>query len=203
MPIKQRFFLTGIITGILLVTIWLNANANPHQQTPPLPTDGWRVCQDLGVGSVPGLGEDRQRFVLCNPPTGWQVQVYCLNPGVTPPGVGAYCSLVSGNTFWCGDTVQQLELYGILQIPPTPTATATATNTATPTATALPPTATLQPSQTPPPAATQAPTVIATAVVRVAPGGPGNLGVISIGILFSSALLAGAVILARRQSRSR
>ncbi|TLN01881.1 cell surface glycoprotein related protein, partial [bacterium] len=96
-----------------------------------------------------------------------------------------------------------LELYGILQIPPTPTATATATNTATPTATALPPTATLLPSQTPPPAATQVPTVGVTAAVRVAPGGPGNLGVISIGILFSSAILAGAVILARRQSRSR
>lgn len=197
MPIKRRFFLTGIITGILLFTIWLNANANPHIQAPPLPTDGWRVCQDLGVGSVPGLGEDRQRFVLCNPPTGWQVQVYCLNPGVTPPGVGDYCSLVGGTTFWCGDAVQQLEFYGILQIPPTPTATATATNTAT----TIPPTATVLPSQTLPPAATQAPTVVATAVIRVAPGGPGNLGIISISILFSSAVIAGAFILSRQKSR--
>lgn len=189
----QRHLLTGLITFILTFSIWFIARADALQQAPPLPTDGWRVCQDLGVGSIPGLGEDRQRFVLCNNPTGWQVQVYCLNPGVTPPPVGAYCSLVSGSTFWCGNGVQQLEFYAILQLPPTPTATATAT------ATSIPPTLTPLPSQTQP-AATRAPTAAATTVVRVAPGGPGNLGLFIAGSLLSAMLLAGIVLLIRRKS---
>lgn len=198
----QRHILTGLLTLVLTFSIAYIARAEALQQAPPLPTDGWRVCQDLGIGSVPGLGEDRQRFVLCNPPTGWQVQAYCLNPGVTPPSVGAYCSMVSDSTFWCGDGIQQLEFYGILQLPPTPTSTFTATATSTATTTSIPPTFTPGPSQTAP-AATRAPTTAATPVVRVAPGGPGNREWIVAGAVLLSSLLAGVAWLIHRKILSR
>lgn len=226
-----RFFLTGLLTYILLLAVLLNVKASPSRQTPPLPSEGWRVCQDLGVGSVPGLVEDRQRFALCNPPTGWEVQAYCLNPGVTPPGIGALCSLIGESTFWCGDTIQQLELYAILQIPPTPTETPTATATNTPSATPTPtetatntptetatsiPTATASstPLQTSTPIATRPPAIASPTptvagpsatppLPRVAPGGPGNLAAVSISILLSGALFVGLITFVRRSTRMR
>lgn len=219
-----RFFLAGLFTCILLLDVLFTVKASPNRQTPPLPTEGWRVCQDLGVGSVPGLAEDRQRFAVCNPSTGWEVQAYCLNPGVTPPGIGTLCSLVGESTFWCGDTVQQLELYGILQIPPTPTETSTATATNTPSATPTPtatatntPTATASSIPTATASSTPLPTstLVATRppaiasptstppLPRVAPGGPGNLEAVSISILLAGALLAGLITIVRQYKRPR
>lgn len=202
----HRYLLAGFVTFLLTISIGFIAKAEAPLQAPPLPTEGWRVCEDLGIGSVPGLGENRQRFVLCNNPTGWQVLVYCLDPGMTPPSVGAYCSLINDGTFWCGDGIQQLEFYEIYQLPPTPTSTATdtatSTATATATATSIPPTLTPLPSQTVP-AATQAPTTVVTNVVRVAPGGPGNLGWLIAGLSLTTGVLAGFFVLIRRASRTK
>lgn len=197
MPNKQRLILMRLSISLLLVCAWLISSPRALGQTPPLPSDGWRVCQDLGVGAVPGLAEERQRFVLCRIPPGWQVQVYCLDPGVTPPAVGTYCSLLGDNVFWCGDSVQQLSLYGILQYPPTATATQTPTATLTATATNIPPSATPIPSQTAPATRTSAP----RATARTAPGGPGNLEPISLGVLLVFAGLTGTVVLARKYLR--
>lgn len=197
MHIKDRLFITAIIVSLLFVSTRLSAKANAPRQTPPLPVEGWRVCEDFGVGSIPGLGEPRQRFGICN--NGWEVQAYCLNPGETPPTVGEYCSMLNDDVFWCGDGIQQLQLFAILQIPPTPTPTPTATNTPTPTPTTIPPTATAVPSQTPP-AATQAPTARPTNIVRVSPGGPGNLGEVAFSAFLSIAGLAGIAWLMRRRA---
>lgn len=224
MPKKDRTLLIGLIFNLLFLSTWFDAKASAARQTPPLPTEGWRVCEDLGVGTVPGLGEERQRFLVCNNPAGWEVQAYCLDPGQTPPSVGAYCSLVGENTLWCGDAVQQIEIYAILQIPPTPSATPTATQTSTatmtptatpsptstmtstatpiPSASAVPPSATPLPSQTAP-AATQAPAPRPTATQRIAPGGPGNLGRIGLGALLTGTMLIGMVLLVRKGSRRR
>jgi len=122
-----------------------------------LPEFGWTVCADFGVGLVPGLGEYRQRFDLCNG-AGWRIQAYCLDPGVEAHPIGMICSL-TGGVFWCGDNVQELKEYLIIETPvpvvitltPTPTATETVTLTATSTNTPTP-------SQTP----SATPTAIAT-----------------------------------------
>lgn len=192
---KYPWLAIGCITGLLFVLLWINVKASSLRQT-TLPSEGWRVCRDLGVGSIPDLGEDRQRFAICLNPPGWEVQAYCLNPGDTPPEEGAYCSLLGGNTFWCGDAVQQLRLYAILQIPPTPTSTPTATSTATATATFLP-TASPVPSQTPRPAATQA----RTPTQRVVPGGPGNRARITFEILLGGLIFTGLAAWLWKRSR--
>ena len=123
--------------------------SNPRAQG-DLPEFGWTVCADLGVGPVPGLGEYRQRFDLCNG-AGWRIQAYCLDPGVEAPATGTICSL-TGGVIWCGENVQKLKEYLIIETP-LPTATETVTLTATSTNT---PTAT--PSQTP----SATPTAMAT-----------------------------------------
>jgi hypothetical protein len=109
-----------------------------------LPQHGWTICEDLGVGYEPGMPEERQMFRLCHS-AGWELIAYCLDPGVDPPGVGRYCSMINDDVFWCGDDVQELNRLYPLQTPtdppvdpdtPTPTPTWTSTPTHTPTSTA-------------------------------------------------------------------
>ncbi len=116
------------------------------------PVDNWIVCQNLGVGVVPGLPDERQRFRLCHDQAGWEVVAYCLQPDLPAPVVGTICSLIDEDTFFCGSGIQNLRVYGVVQTPsPTPTATTTPTTTPTPT-----------PSETP------------RTTPRPRPGGAGN-----------------------------
>src|SRR5512141_1363949 len=64
------------------------------------PIYGWRVCEDLGQGTIPGIGT-RQRFRLCQG-DGWVVAAYCLDVGKTPPPLNTLCSYVSATNIWCG-----------------------------------------------------------------------------------------------------
>jgi len=107
-----------------------------------MPTDGWLVCADLGILPVPGGGE-AQHMILCN--DGWRVHVYCIEPAKPAPPRDQLCSMVNATDFWCGDQVQLLREFDILETPtatlaptetPTPTSTSTPTATATATATA-------------------------------------------------------------------
>jgi hypothetical protein len=120
-----------------------------------LPTDGWTLCIDLGVGPVPGQAGNLQRVQMCHA-SGWQVQAFCLEPNKPVPPVNTLCSMVSSTDFWCGDTFQQLREFQIVVTPqadtPTPSFTPTATATATPTVTATGPTLTPRVTAARPPA---------------------------------------------------
>jgi hypothetical protein len=168
-----------------------------------LPVYDWMVREDLGRGQVPG-GPYAQRFVVGHD-DGWEVLAYCIDPNDPEPEVGTACQLIDADTFWCGDNVQQLRQYQIVQTPApptstpthTPTHTATATHTNTPTSTATntaTPTATATSTSRALPSATAAlpPTRTATltattqaltqppgptATPRPKMGGEGNLGV--------------------------
>ena len=99
------------------------------------PVNGWIVCQNLGIGPIPGIPGTRQRFILCHP-SGWQVRVYCLDTSKPPPPLGHSCRRVSSDTYWCGNVYQPLREYQLLAtstIVPTPTLTPTPTSTPTPT----------------------------------------------------------------------
>jgi hypothetical protein len=205
--------LVALLASVLPAFIPI-ASASGLKQTGSLPSQGWRVCGDLGIGTVPGVGLVRQRFALCRGDD-WKVESYCLNPGQTAPANGTFCSLVASDTFWCGDSVQQLQLYQIVQTPaPTPRPSSTLTPSFTPipsfTPTPVTPTVTLTPpgitpfangSPTPTPntpVVTNAPTHTRTpssaGPSRPKPGGPGNLGYVLTGA-FSTLLvlfLAGA-----------
>jgi hypothetical protein len=160
----------------------------PAQQV--LPPEGWQLCQDLGMVNIPGVG-DRQLFQMCQG-EGWEVQAYCLDPGMPVPQLGDTCSLLGGNTFWCGDGIQQLQLFQILETPVPSTSTPTPTPTLTPTLTPIP---TLTPSPT---ATGQQPTPgpdtpVPTLPSRPTPGGPGNGNIFLIlGSLAAGLILAGA-----------
>lgn len=121
----------------------LSALLAPHSfQQDEMPVYGWIVCADMGIGPVPGVSDPRQRFRLCHP-DGWRVRVYCIQPEWLPPALGASCSRFNDTDFFCGQNVQNLRIYAVLDTPtPTPTFTPTATNTPVPTATS-------QPTQTP------------------------------------------------------
>lgn len=120
------------------------------------PIEGWTICQDLGVGPVPGVGQPRQRFKLCHP-DGWQVTTYCLRPDLPAPALGATCTRVNENTYNCGNGIQPVREYQVNQTPtvipsPTDTPTATITPTVTQTTTFQPTaTNTLVPYPTPTP----------------------------------------------------
>jgi hypothetical protein len=125
------------------------------------PVDGWIVCQDLGIGPVPGLPGPRQRLLLCHP-SGWQVRVYCLDTTKPPPPIGHSCTRTGWDTYRCGKIYQPLREYRIQTTPtstPTPSPTATQTPTLTPTATAT---------------STSTPAPVVVTPVRVRPGGGGN-----------------------------
>ncbi len=104
-----------------------------------MPQYGWYICEDLGMGFVPGMPEERQMFILCHN-QGYQVMAYCLDPGYPPPNNGRHCSMLSQDVFWCGDDVQELRIIEQQQTPtdppfepdtPTPTPSRTVTLTAT------------------------------------------------------------------------
>lgn len=149
-----------------------------------LPSEGWRVCADLGLGTAPGAPGETQLFEICQG-DGWTIRAYCLDPGMPIPPVGDFCTLMNGDTFWCGDEVQELRLYQVIGTPLPPSLTPTLTPTHTPTVISMP-AATGQPGL-PQPFATGTPeteTPTATIYVRPAAGGPTNVGFFSgMGIL--------------------
>lgn len=207
--IRYTRLAAGLLVCLLFGLLWL-FTAHPaesaRQAQEGLPTYGWEVCADYGVGPVPGLGENRQRFALCHA-DGWKLQAYCLDPGVDAPPAGRICQRIDADRYWCGDTVQRLAEYGVIETPgptDTPTPTASATSTSTPTATQTPtvtasatsiltdtPTATPTSSITPMPTSTpqeqrfDTPTPTpararptATPYKRPRPGGPGNANLV-------------------------
>ncbi len=104
------------------------------------PIHGWTVCADLGSGLIPGVGS-RQRFQVCEA-SGWELLTYCLETEKPAPAVGVMCSFVNSTDLWCGELVQLVRVYTVLQTPaptPTRTQTPTSTRTSTPTRTPLNP----------------------------------------------------------------
>ncbi len=194
----------GLLVIVLIVlAIWFRSPSNRPRPFPdtvpqlqePRPIYDWYVCEEMGVGSVPGVSDPRLRFRVCHN-EGWELLAYCLQPNWPPPEEGAACALIDDNTFWCGEGLQNLREYAILQTPiptttptlaqtaaPTPTATATpVTATPTPatplaTATSTPAAGTITPSApTATPAAPTATQPSAIATQRPSPGGQGYLG---------------------------
>jgi len=98
------------------------------------PSNNWRVCRDLGVGPVPGLGTRRQRFRLCHS-DGWEVLVYCLQPDLPAPAIGTRCSRINNDTYHCGSGMQRLREYSVVETPIPPR-----TSIPVPSRTPLPPT---------------------------------------------------------------
>jgi hypothetical protein len=119
------------------------------------PVSGWYVCQDLGIGSVPGVPDLRQRFQLCHD-EGWIVNTYCTQPGLPVPPLGRSCTRIGEEKYSCGTNNQLLRKYQILS---TPVDTATPVDTPTPNAT---PTQTITP---PPVIATETPTNTPTSIL--------------------------------------
>jgi hypothetical protein len=119
---------------------------------------------------------------------GWRVDTYCMNPGMPVPQLSVYCSQTSPGVFWCGNGVQMLQQYAILETPgPQPSRTPTRRPTATSTFTSTPvANRTTQPQQggTPIP-------VTATPYYRPQAGGPGNIEVGAV-LLAGFALFAGS-----------
>lgn len=211
-------YLLILLAVIVPLVLPFHAAARPMLQD-DLPPEGWTVCVAGGMQFIPEVGENRQVFEVCHG-EGWRYQAYCTQPSVPIPSIGVFCSLLPGGVLWCGDAVQQLQLYAILQTPEataTPTNTATATVTLTSTATnTLTPTATVTPTGTPvqatrtltetateEAAATTTPPVVRTFLPgddRPRPGGPGNVE--AAGVVLGAVLgpLAGFVLLRRRNA---
>lgn len=170
-----------------------------------MPIEGWIVCQDLGIGPVPGLPDNRQRFILCHP-SGWEVRVYCLDVGDPPPNIGRNCTRINEDTYFCGNAFQRLREYRVLV---TPTDTPTPTNTPTPTSTPTP-------TQTPTPTFTSTSTATATSTAtphapvvtpsrRPRPGGRGNAWLVGWavgGAGFFLLYAAGAIYLVIRRRKN-
>lgn len=192
----------GLLVIILVVlVIWFRSPTSRPRPLPknipllqePRPIYDWYVCEDLGLGPVPGVSDPRQRFRVCHD-EGWEVLAYCLQPNWPAPELGAACALIDDDTFWCGEGLQNLREYAILQTPvPTPTQAPIQTETPTPTSSFTPIAATQTPgtplatATSSPAAGTGTPTVpTATPVVpattpaviatqRPSPGGSGYL----------------------------
>jgi hypothetical protein len=182
---KRLPFLLGVLLLLLLASgeRWPQASAAelalPFEDIfiAPLgdkPEQNWRVCRDLGVGNVPGLGIRRQRFRLCHA-QGWEVLTYCLEPNLPAPAVGTRCTRTDANTYWCGSGLQRLREYSVEETPTVaavtqaPTATSTSTPTLTPTATRTPPTPPSAPTRGAP-----TPKARSRATPRIPAGGRGN-----------------------------
>lgn len=181
----QNVSLMGIITSLFLTASILFGRqvmqiSGNSLNDDDMPVYGWVVCEDLGMGDVPGVPDPVQIFRLCNQPA-WELLAYCLEPEIPPPPEGTICERIDANTFWCGDGYQQLRQFQILQtptpVPPdTPTPTQTPTYTATYTSS---PTSTVTLTNTPIPTATS--TITPTTVItptetpRPAMGGKGNV----------------------------
>lgn len=186
---RLPFILGGLILILLATGVrW----SQPTSAAPALPFDelfiapqgekpeqNWRVCRDLGVGNVPGLGIRRQRFRLCHS-QGWEVLAYCLEPSLPAPAVGTRCSRTNANTYWCGSGLQRLREYSVQETPtaaappsPVPTETALPTPTNSPPPPAAPPSAPPE-TATPERRAEATPERRARATQRVRAGGRGN-----------------------------
>lgn len=197
---KRYLLFVGAILfliGIIAASIYFQSVSKRPRPLPKnlplqindLPVYEWYVCEVLGEGPVPGVPEPRLRFRVCHD-EGWQILAYCLQPNWPAPEVGASCALIDSDTFWCGEGIQNLRQYALLQTPtpsPSPTPLITPTYTPTPTPTLAPATATPStplPTQTTSPiAATATPTSVpsaptqpaATPISRPSPGGSGLL----------------------------
>jgi hypothetical protein len=147
------FMTSFLLIGLEIVYPKLNVS-----QPKDMPIDGWVICEDLGIGEVPGH-TPAQRFRLCNGDS-WELLAYCLNQSLPAPPEGTVCERINEDTFWCGDEYQPIRIYEIQ-----PTSTAVPTETATRTATPAPtkthtPTHTLThtPTHTPTHTSTHTPT---------------------------------------------
>jgi hypothetical protein len=89
-----------------------SADALPQLANKPI--YNWRICQDLGIGPVPGLYEPRQRLRLCHN-KGWEVLAYCLRPDLPVPQLGTKCTRVSEDSYWCGNGIQPVKEYELIQ----------------------------------------------------------------------------------------
>ncbi len=144
----KKTLVYSLLLMILLSAGWTvfffhASQANARDLNQSYPQHGWYICADLGVGFEPGMPEPRQMFLLCHP-DGWQLKAYCLDPGYEPPEENRHCSMISDDTFWCGDDVQELGILDPVQTPtvppfepdtPTLSLTFTQTQTLTPTQT--------------------------------------------------------------------
>ncbi len=195
-----------LLTAALLIQVENNPSleVNAKDVMIDMPLYNWHVCEDLWLGDVPGVPDQRVRLRLCSN-QGWEILAYCLQPHLEAPPIDTTCENTGDDTYWCGDEYQLLRAYDIL-VTPTPTATntntPTATNTNTPTATNTNmPTATATATATSTPTPTNTPTATntqegpppvstATAPPRTGPGGKGNLEWISLAFLAGGSLLA-------------
>lgn len=174
-------FILIIIGSVAGTSTFNSAIAAPLTQE-SLPGEGWQVCADLGLGELPGGGGLTQHFEVCQG-GGWIVRAYCLDPGMPIPPIGASCSLMNGDTFWCGDGIQELRLSQILA---TPSPTITPSLVPTLIATSTPPVQTILPVE-------DTPTLTPTLYFRPVAGGPGNLpGIAAIGGLAGLLMAVGA-----------
>lgn len=135
----------------------------PHSvlQQGEMPVYGWQVCADMGIGPVPGIADDRQRFRLCHN-DGWRVRTYCVQPNWPPPVLGAACVRFNDTDFYCGQGLQNLRIYEVLDTP-------------TPSPTPLP-TATQQPTSTPAPTFTNTPVIPSPLPTRFSRPQAGGMG---------------------------
>lgn len=175
----------GMILFLVAALVALTGNGSRDTIAAPFiqegfPVFGWKVCEDLGMGVVPGVPGEVQRFILCHG-DGWELQAYCLEPEIPPPPVDTICERIDEDTYWCGDDFQHLRHFQILQTPLPPTSTPTPTQTVTPSPTPTQ-TATSSPTSTqtvvpsPTPAPTETPTVppVQSPTPRPPTGGKGN-----------------------------
>lgn len=161
----RRIIFAALLLTTILVGGWLTWSVLPgtvqaaaiplYVQAPAeKPIEGWTVCADLGVGTVPGQPSPRQRVRLCHE-SGWVVNTYCLRPDLPVPILGTTCTRTSEDSYFCGNGLQPLREYRIVETPvPTPTPTST------------------------PILVTRAPTVTPVPSRRPAPGGDGYRDVI-------------------------